>query len=150
MYRKFLGGLVFGTGFAIAFLAVVGVIGYFALPRILVAELNALEQGRGAGGAEDQAAVSARDCGARLHAGPEAEIEAPPSITASEQYLGVGATYGNDFDNGSKLVLAAGPGVCSPRRRLMSTPTQSTMPSRTGVSFRTWTRTASTGKASSR
>lgn len=123
MLRTFLGGLVFGTGFALAFLAVVGVVGYLALPRLLVAELNALERERGACGdigtdgagnagddAEDRAAAPGRDCGGGFHAGPEAEIGTPPSIAEADRYLGIAASYGHDFDHDSNLVLAAGPG----------------------------------------
>lgn len=108
MLKKFLGGLVFGAGFAIAFLAILAATLYFGFPAMVGHEIAALEQSDGCG---------------RIHSvGPGAEIGAPPAITEADRFLGVSGSYGNGFERGANPVLAAGPGRIVGRVRVDGMP----------------------------
>lgn len=77
-------GLIFGAGFAVAFLAVSLVALYFVLPAIIRGELVVL---------------------------PDAEeVHAPPDVGQPDRFLGTGGVYMGKFDHGSGRVLSAGPG----------------------------------------
>lgn len=106
MLKRFLGGLIFGAGFAIAFVAVVAlsVTGYF----------NIIEMGTLKHAGED-------GYGGFI-VGPEQEIDAPPSIADADRFLGISGSYGNGFKHGANPVLAAGPGRIVGRVRVNGKP----------------------------
>lgn len=87
MLKKFLGGLVFGAGFGIAFVAVWVASFYFVVPVVL--------ESRFGSGAVD------RD---------ETVVDAAPPAEARGRFLGSTASYSGGFMDNKIGVLAAGPG----------------------------------------
>lgn len=108
MLKRFRGGLIFGAGFAIAFLTILAATLYFGFPALVENRIAALEHSDG--------------CGGSFTVGPGAEIDAPPSITNADRFLGVSGSYGNGFKHGANPVLAAGPGRIIGRVRVNGKP----------------------------
>ena len=85
MLKRFLSGLIFGTGFAVAFFAILAAALYFVFP------------------------VMIRN-GMVFTAGPEEEVHAPPGITHRKKFLGTSGAYSRGFPSGANRVLSPGPG----------------------------------------
>ena len=87
MFRKFLNGLMTGTGFGIAFVAVCVVGIYYVLPRVAVSQF--------APGAMNL---------------DERETGIVPAVSEPKRFLGSTAGYAGDFLDNKNGVLTGGPG----------------------------------------
>jgi len=89
MFKKLIDGLIFGTGFGVAFVAVCIVAVYFILPSILENKYSTSEA-------------------VKLN---EGEIKQPPSLNSSGRFLGSPGIYSGDFMDNREGVLSSGDGV---------------------------------------
>jgi len=87
MLKKLLDGLVFGTGFGIAFVAIWVIAFYFVVPNILGNQF-----GSGAIGSSEK------------------EVNTVPEISVAGRYLGSHASYSRGFPREKNEVLTTGPG----------------------------------------
>lgn len=85
MLKRFLNGLIFGTGFAVAFFVILAAALYFVFPVMLRS-------------------------GAVFTSGPEEEVHAPPGITHKKQFLGYAGSSWENFPTDVDRVLSSGPG----------------------------------------
>ena len=83
MLKRFLSGLIFGTGFAVAFLAILAAALYFVFPVMI-------------------------KNGAVFSSGPEEEVHAPPDITHTNEFLGHSGSYWGNFPTDANRVLSSG------------------------------------------
>lgn len=84
MPKKFLNGLIFGAGFAIALLVVLAVAIYFVLPAMIVN-------------------------GVLVQHGPEM-VYGPPDVEPTKRFLGTSAVYDGKFSHDRDRELSTGPG----------------------------------------
>ncbi len=91
MLKKLLDGLIFGTGFGIAFVAIWIVAVYFILPSVMESRLASSEVIRPS----------------------ENVVREVPSISSTGRFLGSPGIYSGDFLDNKKGVLSGGEGVIS-------------------------------------
>lgn len=100
MLKRFVDGLIFGAGFAVAF---------FLISMILVVWVFPITLG-------------SRYSGSVVDEAPEVESAFPPEIGDAGAYLGSIASFSGDFDHASNKVLAEGPGVIEGRAEVSGKP----------------------------
>jgi hypothetical protein len=84
MLKRFLNGLIFGAGFAVALFLVSTVAFYFVFPAMIGREMVMM---------------------------PEQEvIHTPPDVSRRDRFLGIGGAYSGGFSHDMNRVLSAGPG----------------------------------------
>lgn len=104
MFKKFMDGLAFGTGFGLTFVAIWFIAYYFVLPPMLESRFESIT--------ESKLDELSHDDSEKFSPGNKSSnvVTSPPPVITSRQFLGSSGVYSGDFIDHKSGVLASGPG----------------------------------------